>query len=197
MLVGSTAGKQGYMAGTLGRIPEYYRQWPYPDFQFPADLPEWKDKRLSVRETLMLLLGEIPPRPQNLKIKTLLREERNGYIFEKFLIDNGVDSWIPGYLAIPAGAKGKVPVILGMHGHSSSKDNIFGFDSNTAQDVLALFISNGYAVMAIDSYFNGDRRGTRSIRRNRNTAKWIGPGIIPFQLNLLVWTFPLGNAAAG
>ncbi|MBK8882478.1 MAG: dienelactone hydrolase family protein [Bacteroidales bacterium] len=141
-------------------VPEYYRQWPYPDFQFPADLPEWKDKRLSVRETLMLLLGEIPTRPQNLKIKTLLREERNGYIFEKFLIDNGVDSWIPGYLAIPAGAKGKVPVILGMHGHSSSKDNIFGFDSNTAQDVLALFISNGYAVMAIDSYFNGDRRGT-------------------------------------
>lgn len=141
-------------------VPEYYRHWPYPDFQFPADLPEWKDKRLSVRETLKLLLGEIPPRPQNLKIKTLLREERNGYIFEKFLIDNGVDSWIPGYLAIPAGAKGKVPVILGMHGHSSSKDNIFGFESNTAQDVLALFISNGYAVMAIDSYFNGDRRGT-------------------------------------
>ncbi|MBK7713517.1 MAG: hypothetical protein IPJ37_23275 [Bacteroidales bacterium] len=30
-------------------VPEYYRQWPYPDFQFPADLPEWKDKRLSVR----------------------------------------------------------------------------------------------------------------------------------------------------
>ncbi|MBK7713518.1 MAG: dienelactone hydrolase family protein [Bacteroidales bacterium] len=106
------------------------------------------------------IIGRDSTRPQNLKIKTLLREERNGYIFEKFLIDNGVDSWIPGYLAIPAGAKGKVPVILGMHGHSSSKDNIFGFDSNTAQDVLALFISNGYAVMAIDSYFNGDRRGT-------------------------------------
>jgi dienelactone hydrolase len=46
-----------------------------------------------------------------------------------------------------------------LHGHGSSKDNIFGFNTTTAQDVLALFISNGYAVMAIDSYFNGERRG--------------------------------------
>ena len=61
--------------------------------------------------------------------------------------------------AIPSNIKGKVPVIVGLHGHSSSKENIFGSDSNTAQDVLALLISNGFAVMAIDSYFNGERRG--------------------------------------
>src|SRR5690606_3785109 len=60
---------------------------------------------------------------------------------------------------IPTNVKGKVPVVLGLHGHGSSKDNIFGADSGTAQDVMALLVSQGYAVMAIDSYFNGERRG--------------------------------------
>jgi dienelactone hydrolase len=140
-------------------VPDYYRKWSYPDFQFPGDLDKWEDSRIKVRETLQKLLGDIPPRPKQLRIKTISREERNGYVLEKFLIDNEVDSQIPGYLAIPSKRNGRVPVILGLHGHSSSKENIIGSDSNTAQDVLALLISNGYAVMAIDSYFNGERRG--------------------------------------
>ena len=141
-------------------VPEHYRKWNFPDYQFPTDLSTWKRERIKVRETLMDLLGEIPSRPKKLNVKTVLRENRNGYVFEKFLIDNEVDGWIPGYLAIPTGVKAKVPVVLGMHGHGSSKDNIFGSDPSTHQNVLALLISNGYAVMAIDSYFNGERRGT-------------------------------------
>lgn len=140
-------------------VPEHYTRWNYPDFDFPSGLAVWKKDRIQVKETLNKLLGDIPPRPKQLNVRTLSREERDGYILEKFIIDNEVDSWIPGYLAIPAGVKGKVPVIVGLHGHSSSKDNIFGSDSNTAQDVLALLISNGFAVMAIDSYFNGERLG--------------------------------------
>lgn len=140
-------------------VPGHYQKWTYPDFQFPENLPVWKNERIKVKDTLEKLLGEIPPRPEQLNVKTLFRKEMNGYILEKFMIDNEVDSWIPGYFAIPVNAKGKVPVILGLHGHSSSKDNIFGFDSNTAQNVLALLTSNGFAVMAIDSYFNGERRG--------------------------------------
>jgi dienelactone hydrolase len=165
-------------------VPEYYRNWSYPDFRFPDNLSVWNKERLKVRETLEKLLGEIPPRPKQLKIKTLFREERNGYIFEKFIIDNEVDSWIPGYLAIPSNAKGKVPAIIGLHGHSSSKDNIFGSDSNTAQDVLALLISNGFAVIAIDSYFNGERRGlgpagTMEIQENSSDQE-----MSQFKLNL-------------
>jgi dienelactone hydrolase len=140
-------------------VPDYYKKLNYPDFQFPDNLSAWENDRTKVRDTLQKLLGQIPSRPKKLKVKTLSREERNGYILEKFIIDNEVDSWIPGYLAIPANIKGKVPVVIGLHGHSSSKENIFGSDSNTAQDVLALLISNGFAVMAIDSYFNGERLG--------------------------------------
>lgn len=140
-------------------VPEYYQKWTYPDFQFPSELATWEDERLLVRDTIRRLLGKLPPRPKQLKINMISREEKNGYILEKFIIDNEVDSWIPGYLAIPTHVEGKVPVILAMHGHGSSKENILGSSSNTAQDVLALLVTNGYAVMAIDSYFNGERRG--------------------------------------
>lgn len=141
-------------------VPEHYAKWKFPDFQFPANVNAWKKERVKVQETLRQLLGEIPDRPRVPKVRILKREERNGYVFETFMIDNEVDGWIPGYLAIPSGKKGKVPVVVGLHGHGSTKDNIFGSDPTTHQNVMALLISNGYAVMAIDNYFNGERKGT-------------------------------------
>jgi dienelactone hydrolase len=140
-------------------VPDHYLNWNYPDFHFPDNLSAWKEERTGVRETIVQLLGDIPARPEQLNVRIVSREEKNGYILEKFVFDNGVDSWVPGYIAIPTNVEGKVPVIIGLHGHGSSKDNIFGSNPATAQDVMALFISNGYAVMAIDSYFNGERRG--------------------------------------
>ena len=165
-------------------VPEYYRNWAYPDFQFPDKLSTWKNERIKVKETLIELLGDIPPRPEHLNVKTEFKEERNGYIIEKFFIDNEVDSWIPAYIAIPSNVKGKVPIILGLHGHSSSKDNIFGSNSETAQDVLALLISNGFAVMAIDSYFNGERRGQGPSGMMEMQEKGSDQELSQFKLNL-------------
>jgi dienelactone hydrolase len=146
-------------------VPEHYQKWNYPDYQFPAKLPEWEKERVKVLETLVKLLGDIPPRPKNFFVKMFSREEKEGYIIEKFEFDNGVDSWIPGYFAYHSNAKGRVPVILCLHGHSSSKDNIFALDSANQkpgiinQGVADILLKKGFAVMAIDSYFNGERRG--------------------------------------
>lgn len=141
-------------------VPDHYQKWDFPDFRFPQTLDVWKQEREAVKGTLLDLLGDIPERPKEPNVKIIDRQVREGYVVEKFLIDNGVDSWIPGYLALPTDVKGKVPVVIGLHGHGSSKDNILGIASSTAQDVMALLISNGYGVMAIDSYFNGERKGT-------------------------------------
>jgi dienelactone hydrolase len=140
-------------------VPEYYQKWEYPDYQFPLKITLWKNDRIKLRDTLIDLLGDLPPRPRQLKVKTISKEEKNGYILEKFMIDNEVDSWIPGYLAIPANVKGKIPVVVGLHGHGSSKDNIFDSDS-AGQGVSGILLTHGFAVLAIDSYFNGERRGT-------------------------------------
>lgn len=165
-------------------VSEYYQKWDFPDFNFPAELSEWEKGRLKVAETLERLLGDIPARPEQLNVKTVFKKQMNGYILEKFLIDNGIDGWIPGYLAIPTNVKGRVPVILGMHGHSSSKENILGISSGTAQDVLALLISKGYAVMAIDSYFNGERRGTGPAGELETQAKGADQEASQFKINL-------------
>lgn len=140
-------------------VPEYYRNWNYPDFQFPATLAAWNKERPKVYDTVKFLLGDIPPRPKNPKVQTVFREERNGYILEKFLIDNEVDAMIPGYIAIPTHVKGKPPVILGLHSHSTSKDHVFGFAGAFSNDVMALLISNGFALMSIDNAFHGERLG--------------------------------------
>lgn len=165
-------------------VSEYYQKWDFPDFNFPAELSEWEKGRVKVAETLERLLGDIPARPKQLNVKTVFKKQMNGYILEKFLIDNGIDGWIPGYLAIPTNVKGRVPVVLGMHGHSSSKENIFGISSGTAQDVLALLISKGYAIMAIDSYFNGERRGTGPAGELETQEKGADQEASQFKINL-------------
>ncbi|MBL7733931.1 MAG: dienelactone hydrolase family protein [Chitinophagaceae bacterium] len=141
-------------------VPEYYQKWKYPDFQFPSTLGAWTKDRVKVGETLQHLLGDRPERPKQLKVKTLYKKNMNGYTLEKFLIDNEVDGWIPGYIAIPANVKGKVPAVLAMHEHGGSKESVFGFNINARDDASAMLLSRGYAVIAIDSYFNGERRGT-------------------------------------
>lgn len=165
-------------------VPEQYQEWSYPEYKFPTDVNSWKTERPEIRKTLEELLGAIPERPKNPEVKIIYRKEMEGYTLEKFLINNEVDSWIPCYLAIPKNVKGKVPVILSMHGHGSSKDNIFGFADNTAQDVLALLITNGFAVMAIDSYFNGERRGTGPSGTNEMQNKGPDQEASLFKLNL-------------
>ncbi|WP_276346310.1 alpha/beta hydrolase family protein [Daejeonella sp. JGW-45] len=165
-------------------VPEPYQKWKFPDFNFPSSLAAWTSERKNVESTLVKLLGDIPARPRNLKVETVFKKQMNGYTIEKLLIDNGVDSRIPAYLAIPTNVRGKVPVILSMHGHGSSKDNIFGSSSTTAQDVLALLISKGYAVMAIDSYFNGERRGTGPAGERETQARGADQENSLFKMNL-------------
>lgn len=165
-------------------VPEHYQEWIFPEYQFPTNVNRWKTERTEVRKTLEELLGAVPERPKNPEVRILYKKEMESYTLEKFLINNEVDSWIPGYLAIPKNVKGKVPVILSMHGHGSSKDNIFGYADNTSQDVLALLISNGFAVMAIDSYFNGERRGAGPAGTNEMQNKGPDQEGSLFKLNL-------------
>ncbi len=141
-------------------VPEHYAKWSYPDFQFPENLIEWEKERINTRKTLINLLGDIPPRPLALEVNFISREEKSNFILEKFYINNEVDSWIPCYLAFPKNSSGKVPVILNLHGYGTSKEDLLNY--NTA----SLLVSRGFAVMAIDNYFNGERLGQGPAGKN-------------------------------
>jgi len=140
-------------------VPEPYRALPIGKLRIPASKREWVRQRARVREIVVRSLGELPPRPAKLNVRVVSIDRRPGYRIEKFVFHNGAESEVPGYLAIPEGFPGKRPAILTMHGHGSSKENMFGYQP-TSQDVAEMLARKGYAVMGIDNYFGGERRGT-------------------------------------
>src|SRR5215208_6669240 len=139
-------------------VPEDFRKLPIGKLEIPNDLARWKAQRAKVRSIVVNSLGEMPPRPSPSKVKIVNVDKKDGWRIEKFVFHNGVDSLVPGYIAIPEDGKQRHPAILTMHGHSSSKENMFGYEP-TSQNVAELLVKNGYVVLGIDNYFNGERKG--------------------------------------
>lgn len=140
-------------------IPESFRDAGIPDWPVPTDLKKWEATgRGEIRKVLADCLGEMPPRPDPAKVKVLSREDKGTFVLERFEFFNGVDMTVPGILVLPKNAKGKSPVVLGLHGHSGSKHEYLPNPENPLS-LGGMLVQNGYAVAAIDGYFNGDRVG--------------------------------------
>jgi hypothetical protein len=140
-------------------IPDTFRDLHIPQWPIPGDLNQWQNEdRGKVRATLLQCLGEMPPRPPADRVKLLSVQDCGTYTLERFEFHNGADVLVPGILAIPNERKGSAPVIIGMHGHSGSKNEYL---PNPERDSSLgwLLVRNGYAVAAIDGYFNGERVG--------------------------------------
>jgi dienelactone hydrolase len=143
-------------------VPAEFRQsLNFPRWPMPTNLAAWEKDRVAVRQTLVTLMGDLPPRPDPAKVRVLSREDRGEFILEKFEFHNGADSIVPGYLMLPkspAGPGGRRPCIVAMHEHGGSKDSVC-LNPNARDYVGLPLIRKGYIVAAIDSYFNGERIG--------------------------------------
>ena len=139
-------------------VPERYRNLPAGRLEVPSKLTDWTKQRARVKDIVMRSLGEMPPRPKPSAVRTLSTDKKDGYSIEKFVFDNGVDSEVPGFIAIPDKRSGRLPAILTMHGHGSTKENMFGYQP-TSQNVAEMLAKRGFVVLGIDAYFNGERRG--------------------------------------
>jgi dienelactone hydrolase len=150
-------------------VPEPYRNLPFPEMPIPGTRAGWEMKRPGIRKILFECLGEMPPRPQKLRARTLERQKRDGYSLEKVEIENEVDSAIPGYLVIPDGLKGRAPAILLLHWHSGDKAGpLF---SDQVQNVLEPLVRRGFILLSIDANFNGDRLGKGPAGAVENTIE--------------------------
>lgn len=165
-------------------VPRGFRNLPVGRLQVPATLPAWQSARPEVKATVLRCLGDLPPRPSPLKVRTVSVDRKDGYSVEKFVFDNGVDSEVSGYLVIPANRTGPAPAILALHGHGSSKENILGYQRPTQQDVAEMLVRKGYVVMAIDAYFNGERKGTGPAGEMEKGARNADQEMSLFKLNL-------------
>ena len=131
-------------------------------FTPPGTSTAWEKQRQAIRAQLWQLLGQLPPRPKTPHVETLSREERDGYILEKFQFDNGAGSTVPGYLLLPQKATGKVPAILYCHWHGGQydigKEELFRTNALPVPPGPAL-ARRGYAVLGIDACCFGERNG--------------------------------------
>jgi len=140
-------------------VPDSFRHVKLPDWPLPRDLARWEQTdRRATQATLLKLLGELPPRPNPQEVKIVSREDKGDYTLERFEFYNGVDMVVPGILLLPKNRAGKIPAIIGLHGHGSSKESICT-DAASSQLIGPLLAKKGYAVAAIDSCFNGERVG--------------------------------------
>ncbi|MCX8183865.1 MAG: alpha/beta fold hydrolase [Crenarchaeota archaeon] len=81
-------------------------------------------------------------------VEELIRDERVCKIFKVYF--NSVNSErVPALISIPSG-RGKHPCVVFLHGYGGSKEDMLSFAS--------LVAAEGYAVIAIDAEFHGERR---------------------------------------
>ncbi|MCI1647200.1 MAG: prolyl oligopeptidase family serine peptidase [Bacteroides sp.] len=166
--------------GITNNMPTFYKQLKQ-QLTFPmawGNAPEKKfgKWRTKAREVLMECMQNIPPAPQNYKMKVIAVEKRNGYEARKILFN--VSEWyqVPAYLLVPEG-KGPFPAIVMLHDHGAhfsigKEKMIRPFD--VKPEILAdandwaircyegqytgdYFAQHGYVVLAIDALFWGER----------------------------------------
>ncbi len=133
-----------------------------PELIVPSHVDMWEAQRKTIREDLVKVLGDLPPRPKVTSVKTLSREDKGAYTLEKFEFDNGAGAIVPGYLLTPNNGNSKHPAIYYSHWHGGNYD--IGkeelFKSYYTPDIpAAAFAKRGYAVIAIDAYCFGERSG--------------------------------------
>lgn len=151
-----TARSGGAPPGWLAAMP------PAPELTVPSSRAAWVEKRRQIRAQLWELLGKLPPRPAVPKVETLTREDRDGFVVEKFRFDNGAGATVPGYLLLPKGAATEVPAILYCHWHGGEYDRGKSelFERNhTPEEPGPALARRGFAVLAIDAYGFGERNG--------------------------------------
>jgi lysophospholipase L1-like esterase len=151
-------------------VPKPYRHLPIGQFRVPTDVGSWRAQRPTVLRNVLESLGDLPPRPSPPRARMISREIRPGYALEKVAISNGLDGEVTALLLIPEGRKGPVPAILWLHSSTPDKTQVIIPGTNGGAEPLGeALVRAGYAVLAPDSYWHGDRAGTGpcSARRSR------------------------------
>lgn len=130
------------------------------------------------RQELYDLLGDLPPRDRPLDSRLISTVEREGYVLETLVLDlNGIEP-VPAYLALPRGGSGPFPVVLYNHAHGGDyalgKDELLVGRSALQDPPYADVLTDlGYAVLCIDTWAFGERRG-RSEEEIFRDMLWVG-----------------------
>lgn len=188
----------------MGRIynPLRYYKWLYEKkkrkFEFKAKtIEEWLEWRLEFKKKLVELLGGFDFPICDLAPETLEVKEYDDFIREKVIYQADEFSTIPAYFLLPKGVKGKVPVVIALHGHGYGKNEICGFWEDGSErrfpisrgyqkDFALELVKRGVAVLAPDLCGFGERREEEDKKRGpRFSSCWF----------LSLWALMFGRTA--
>jgi dienelactone hydrolase len=143
--------------------------WMRPEFQ---DLHAWQ--RTARRRLFDLLLYEpqaVAPDPQ-----VISRRERDGYIEESLTFRTTPQFRVPAQVLIPTAGKPPYPGIVVLHDHGGfyfwGREKVVGTDNEhevlkkfkeryySGRSIANELVRQGYAVIAIDMFYWGERRHT-------------------------------------
>jgi dienelactone hydrolase len=122
------------------------------------------DQAAARRIELYSLLGDLPDRARPVGAINVGEEVREDYVLEKLVLDlNGVEP-VPAYFVRPLRQTGPVPVVLYSHAHGGNyelgKDELLqGRAALQHPPYARALTARGYAVLAIDAWVFGERRG--------------------------------------
>jgi dienelactone hydrolase len=115
------------------------------------------------RTRLYNLLGDLPSRTREIGVTLVSAGERDGYYLETLLLElNGIEP-VPAYFVRPVG-DGRYPCIVYNHAHGGNyqigKDELLsGRPMLQAPAYAQVLTASGYAVLCIDQWCFGERRG--------------------------------------
>jgi dienelactone hydrolase len=142
-------------------VPEVFRRLEIGTFPVPSDARAWGEQRPKVLRAVVESLGDLPPRPSPVRARVVTRELRPGYTLERVSLDNGADGEVSALLLVPAARAGRVPAILWLHSSTPDKTQVIIPGTNGGTESLGeAFVRAGYAVLAPDAYWHGDRVAT-------------------------------------
>ena len=118
----------------------------------------------DARTALWNLMGDLPPRDLPITWEIVEESQQDGYKLEKLVLGlNGSES-VPAYFIKPAKSYEPLPAILYNHAHG--RDYTIGKDELTlgrsglcTPPYAKLLTAMGYAVLCIDAWAFGERRG--------------------------------------
>ncbi len=116
------------------------------------------------RRRLYALLGDLPPRETSISARVLRQEESELFVLERLQLElNGVEP-VPAIFVRPTKGLARLPGILYNHAHGNDyelgkEELLDGRDTLQAPSYAVDLARRGYAVLAIDAWNFGERRG--------------------------------------
>lgn len=120
--------------------------------------------QVARREELYALLGDLPPRHQTVQATILDQQVRETFVCQHLRLDcNGIEP-VPAYFVKPLNTTGRLPAILFNHSHGGNyeigkQELLDGREYMTTPPYAEDLTRHGYAVLCIDHWAFGQRRG--------------------------------------